>query len=169
MLKKIKWLMGNPELDSIDLITEDNLKHFIKYQEYNPKLILRNLSFRSTIFKHSLRLTITVMLGYAVGLYLDLQNPHWIIITIIIIMRPSYGLTKTRSKDRVIGTLIGAVIATGLVLFINNKYVYGALGLLSLVIALSMVQKNYKASSESNLNSLYKFRFTLASFVFLVI
>ena len=146
-LKKIKWLLGNPDLTSDELVPTDDLKRFVNTQDYNPKLILRNFSFRSTIFKHSLRLAITVMLGYGVGLYFDLQNPYWIILTIIIIMRPSYGLTKTRSKDRVIGTLIGAVIASGLVVFISNTYVYGALGVLSLVIAFSMLQKNYKAAA----------------------
>ena len=146
-LKKIKWLLGNPDLTSDEFVPTDDLKRFVNTQDYNPKLILRNLSFRSTIFKHSLRLAITVMLGYGVGLYFDLQNPYWIILTIIIIMRPSYGLTKTRSKDRVIGTLIGAVIASGLVIFISNTYVYGALGVLSLVIAFSMLQKNYKAAA----------------------
>ena len=146
-LKKIKWLLGNYELTSDDLITSENLKQFINTQDYNPRLILTNLSFKSTIFKHSLRLAITVMLGYGIGLYFDLQNPYWIILTIIIIMRPSYGLTKNRSKDRVIGTLIGAVISSSLVLFINNTYVYGVLGLLSLVLALSMTQKNYKAAA----------------------
>ncbi|WP_235843205.1 FUSC family protein [Maribacter hydrothermalis] len=146
-LKKIKWLLGNPELTTDELVPADDLKRFVNTQDYNPKLILRSFSFRNTIFKHSLRLAITVMLGYGIGLYFDLQNPYWIILTIIIIMRPSYGLTKTRSKDRVIGTLIGAVIASALVIFVNNTYVYGALGVLSLTIAFSMVQKNYKASS----------------------
>ncbi len=146
-LKKIKWLLSNPELNSDEFIKKDNLSRFIQSQDYNPKLILRNLSFRSTIFKHSLRLAVTVMLGYGVGLFFDLQNPYWIILTVIVIMRPSYGLTKTRSKDRIIGTLIGAVLASGLVLLINHPYVYGGLGVLSLVLAFSMVQKNYKASA----------------------
>ncbi|MDN3492027.1 FUSC family protein [Winogradskyella bathintestinalis] len=146
-LKKIKWLLGNPDIATSQIITKDKLKRFINSQDYNPKLIFRNLSFRSTIFKHSLRLAIIVMLGYGIGLFFDFQNPYWIILTIIVIMRPSYGLTKTRSKDRIIGTLIGAVIATGLVFLISNPYVYGALGVLSLVIAFSMVQKNYKASA----------------------
>ena len=87
------------------------------------------------------------MLGYGIGLYFDLQNPYWIILTIIIIMRPSYGLTKNRSKDRVIGTLIGAVIASGLVIYISNIYVYGALGVLCLVLAFSIQEKNYKAAA----------------------
>jgi uncharacterized membrane protein YccC len=38
-------------------------------------------------------------------------------------MRPSYGLTKERSKDRIIGTLIAA-IAVGIVLLTQNV-VYG--------------------------------------------
>lgn len=146
-LKKIKWLLGNPELTSEHFIEKDKLKRFIGPQNYDPRLILRNLSFRSTIFRHSLRLALVLMLGYGIGVYFDLQNPYWIILTIIIIMRPSYGLTKTRSKDRIIGTLIGAVLASGLVFLINHPYVYGALGIFSLVIALSMVQKNYRASS----------------------
>ncbi|WP_244954740.1 FUSC family protein [Winogradskyella helgolandensis] len=146
-IKKIKWLLGNPELTSDDYIKNDKLKRFIDSQDYNPKLILRNLSFRSTIFKHSLRLAVAVMLGYGIGLFFDFQNPYWIILTVIVIMRPSYGLTKTRSRDRMIGTLIGAVLATGLVFVINNPYIYGALGVLSLVVAFSMVQKNYKASA----------------------
>lgn len=146
-LKKIKWLLGNSKLTSEHFIENDKLKRFVDTQDYNPKLLLRNLSFKSTVFKHSLRLAITVMLGYGMGLFLHLQNPYWIILTIIIIMRPSYGLTKTRSKDRIIGTLIGAVLASGLVLLINNPYLYGVFGVVSLVLAFSMVQKNYKASA----------------------
>lgn len=146
-LKKIKWLLGNPELTSEDFIKNDKLKRFVVSQDYDPKLLLTNLSLRSTIFKHSLRLAITVMVGYAIGLYFDFQNPYWIILTIIVIMRPSYGLTKTRTKDRIVGTLIGAALATGLVFLIDNPYVYGGLGILSLVIAFSMLQKNYKASA----------------------
>ena len=146
-LKKIKWLLGNPELSSDDFINNVKLKRFIDSQDYNPRLILRNLSFRSTIFKHSLRLSVAVMLGYGIGLLFDFQNPYWITLTIIVIMRPSYGLTKTRSKDRIIGTLIGAALAGGLVFIITNPYIFGTLGVLSLVVAFSMVQKNYRASA----------------------
>jgi uncharacterized membrane protein YccC len=108
---------------------------------------LRNLSFRSSIFKHSLRLSVTLMIGYALGTVFAFQNPYWILLTIIVIMRPSYGLTKTRSKDRIIGTLIGSAIATGVVFWIQNPYVYGALGVVTLVIAFAMLQKNYRASA----------------------
>ncbi len=146
-LRHIKWLLDDPDIETIDFIDKEVSKRFIADQDYDPKLLLRNLSFKSTIFKHALRLAVTVMVGYALGIFLDFQNPYWILLTIIVIMRPSYGLTKTRTKDRIIGTLIGGAIASGLVFLIEGPYLYGGLGIASLVIAFSMVQKNYKASA----------------------
>ncbi|MEQ9210268.1 MAG: FUSC family protein, partial [Pseudomonadales bacterium] len=146
-IKEIKWLLGNPDTDSIEFIAGNVARRFIVRQDYDPRLLLRNLSFRSSIFKHSLRLSVTLMVGYALGTLFAFQNPYWILLTIIVIMRPSYGLTKTRSQDRIIGTLIGSAIATGVVFWIQNPYVYGALGVVTLVIAFSMLQKNYRASA----------------------
>jgi len=146
-LRRIKWLLDDPDIETIDFIDKEVSKRFIVDQDYDPKLLLRNLSFKSTIFKHALRLAVTVMVGYALGIFLDFQNPYWILLTIIVIMRPSYGLTKTRTKDRIIGTLVGGAIASGLVFLIEGPYLYGGLGIASLVIAFSMVQKNYKASA----------------------
>lgn len=146
-LKKIKWLLGNPDMGSVDLVDQAAAKRFIVAQDYDPKLLLSNFSFRSAIFKHSLRLSVTVMIGYALGNFFDFQNPYWILLTIIVIMRPSYGLTKSRTIDRIIGTLIGGAIATGFVFLIQNPYMFGALGVVSLVIAFSMVQKNYRAGA----------------------
>jgi uncharacterized membrane protein YccC len=57
-------------------------------------------------------------------------------------MRPSYGLTKERSKDRIIGTLIGA--AVGIVLITQNVVIYGILALVSLIFAFALIQQNYK-------------------------
>ena len=62
-------------------------------------------------------------------------------------MRPNYGLTKTRSRQRTAGTLIGAAIAVGIVLLTQNMIIYGILSVGSLIIAFSMVQKNYKTSA----------------------
>lgn len=146
-LKRIKWLLGNVNTTEIDSIDEKTAKRFAPLQDYDPVLLIRNFSFKSTIFRHSIRLAVTVMIGFSLGLIFPFQNPHWILLTVIVIMRPSYGLTKNRAKDRFIGTIIGAVIASVTVLLIQNPYIYGVLGVLSLVFALSLLQKNHKTSS----------------------
>lgn len=146
-LKRIKWLLGTPDTDTIEFIERSVSKRFIIPQDYDPKLLLQNLNIRSSIFKHSLRLSVAIMIGYALGNLFAFQNPYWILLTIIVIMRPSYGLTKTRSKDRILGTLIGSAIATGIVFWVQDPYVYGVLGAITLIIAFSMLQKNYRASA----------------------
>ncbi|MCK0157270.1 FUSC family protein [Cellulophaga sp. F20128] len=146
-LKRIKWLLGNPSTAEIDFIDRKAAKRFLVTQDYDPVLLWRNFSFKSTIFRHSLRLAVTIMIGYALGSIFPFQNPYWILLTIIVIMRPSYGLTKSRAKDRMNGTLIGGVIATALVFLIREPIIYGAMGIVSLIFALSLVQKNYKASA----------------------
>ncbi|SFN45894.1 FUSC family membrane protein [Salegentibacter flavus] len=120
---------------------------FITPQDYDPKILLENLNLDSTIFRHSLRLAVVVVVGFSIGAYFSLDNAYWILLTIIVIMRPNYGLTKERSKQRIIGTLIGGAIAIGIVFFVKNQIVYAILGLLSLTLAFSLVQRNYKTAA----------------------
>nr|WP_255702511.1 FUSC family protein [Salinimicrobium sediminilitoris] len=146
-LKRIKWLLGDNNPTAVETIDRKTTKGFIVLQKYDLELLKRNFNFKSGIFRHSFRLAVTIMIGYTIGALLPFQNPYWILLTIIVIMRPSYGLTKSRAKDRIIGTFIGGAIATAMVFLIQNPIVYGILGVASLVISLSMVQKNYKASA----------------------
>ncbi len=122
-------------------------KQFITQQDYDLNILKENFSLKSPIFKHAARLTIAMLLGFGIGTYFSLQNTYWILLTIVVIMRPGYTLTKERSKHRLYGTLIGAAIAAVIVLITQNNYVYAVLSILSLTLALSFIQKNYRTSS----------------------
>lgn len=122
-------------------------KKFITQQDYDFSILKENFTFKSPIFKHSARLTIAMLVGYGAGVIFSIQNPYWILLTIVVIMRPGYTLTKERSKQRLYGTLIGAAIAALIVLFTQNSYVYAVLSITSLMFAFSFIQKNYRTSS----------------------
>ena len=117
---------------------------FLTPQDYDFKKLTENFSFSSPIFKHSLRLAIITIIGFVIGKIFSMQNPYWILLTIAVIMRPSFGLTKTRSIHRVIGTLIGATIAAIVILFTQNPIVYGVIATISLPLAFSLIQLNYR-------------------------
>ncbi len=146
-LEKIEWLLVNPANREISLLKNDDLRKFLTKQNYDLNVLFENFNLRSPIFKHSLRLAVMTMIGYGVGMLFSLQNPYWILLTLIVIMLPTFGLTKTRSKERTIGTLIGGALAVGIVLITKNTTVYGILAIATLVIAFSMVQRNYKAAA----------------------
>ncbi|MCL7753610.1 FUSC family membrane protein [Polaribacter sp. Z022] len=119
-------------------------EQFITPQDYDFRKLKSNFSFKAPIFRHSLRLTLTMLIGYIVGLTLELQQPYWILLTIVVIMRPSYSLTKERSKSRVVGTLIGAAVGIGIIFLTQNIVVYILIASLSLIIGFSLVKQNYR-------------------------
>lgn len=140
----IRRAMANVKEASKMSLKRQDASQFLTLHEYRFNVILQNLRLDSTLFRHSLRLSIAMLFAYSLGLFFEIQNTYWILLTIIVIMRPSYGLTKERSKDRIIGTLIGAVIGVGIVLLTQNEILYAVLALVSLVFAFALIQQNYK-------------------------
>lgn len=146
-IEKIEWLLKNPARQEISSINRKDSRKFLTKQNYDLETLVENFTLRSPIFKHSLRLGVVTMIGFGAGIVFSVQNPYWILLTLIVIMRPTFGLTKTRSRQRTIGTLIGAAIAVAIVLITQNTTVYAILAIVSLVIAFSMIQRNFKAAA----------------------
>ena len=126
---------------------DHNDQKFITHIDYSPKLLIENFSLQSPIVRHSLRLAITLLVGLLIGSTFKIQNTYWILMTIVVIMRPGYGLTRQRSKQRIIGTLIGAAVASAIVLTTQNELVYATLSFISLVFAFSFIQRNYRTAA----------------------
>ena len=143
-IRAIRRVMANIESGRIVPVKKQETRQFLTQQEYRLQTLVQNLSLKSTMFRHSLRFAISIVFAYTLGILLDIQNTYWILLTIVVIMRPSYGLTKQRSKDRIIGTVFGAIIAVGIVIITQNVVVYSVLALGSLVLAFSLIQQNYK-------------------------
>ncbi|TVZ28460.1 putative membrane protein (TIGR01666 family) [Gillisia sp. Hel_I_86] len=146
-IRKVEHILSNKDFKDLSFVKNIDVQRFISHQEYDLNILSENFSLKSAIFKHSLRLALVVMVGFTVGAYFSLQNAYWILLTIVVIMRPNYGLTRQRSKQRILGTLIGGAIAAGIVLLIQDTTVYAILAILSLIMAFSMVQRNYKTSA----------------------
>ena len=84
---------------------------FVSYQNYSWRRLKDHISLQSTFFRHAMRLSIVVILGYLIGEIFTINNAYWIILTIFIIMRPGFGITQERSLNRVYGTIIGGIMS----------------------------------------------------------
>ncbi|WP_051205331.1 FUSC family protein [Salinimicrobium xinjiangense] len=120
---------------------------FLTTTDYDLKTMQDNLDLQSPIFRHSLRLTAAMIIGFLIGEFFAVQNAYWVLLTILVIMRPGYALTRDRFKQRLYGTLIGGAAAVTLVIFIKSQILYGVLAVISLVLAHSMIQRNYKTAA----------------------
>ena len=122
-------------------------RKFLVSEYYNLEPWKQNFHSRSPIFRHATRLTLAMIVGYSFGLWIGVDNAYWILLTIVVIMRPSYGLTKTRSINRVLGTVVGVLVAIGIVLITKNVYIFITLAAVANIFAFSMLTRNYFLSS----------------------
>lgn len=108
--RKLKKMENSPDPDSYTASTD-----------IRPSLFKDNLNLKSNVFRHSLRVTFALILGYYISLLLQFGHSYWILLTIVVILKPAYSLTKKRNTDRIIGTFAGIVTGILLLLLIHNN------------------------------------------------
>jgi uncharacterized membrane protein (TIGR01666 family) len=123
---------------------DKDLEKFLAPEYYPFRILRENLSFSSTIFRLSLRLTLTIAMGFIIGLIFPLQNVYWILLTIVVIMRPGYGLTKQRSYQRIIGTITGGIIAFAFLSFVHHPVITGTLAIVCMIMGFTFTAINYR-------------------------
>lgn len=128
------------------LSTGLDFKKFMPQEEkLNLKVLLQNFSLKSAHFRHSLRITAALLFGYAFSQlqFLGIGHSYWILITIIAIMRPAYSTTKHRNLLRLYGTVAGAVVAYGLLIFVTNQTVLLFLMLSNMILCFALLKGKY--------------------------
>lgn len=114
-------------------------------QPFWPALI-SYLSFKSGALREAARLGVTLAAGSYIGNLIHLPKPYWILLTVMLVTQNGYNATKVRIHHRALGTLIGLILAAGL---LHLPMPEGAtLGIMLLItLAAYLVQrKNYGLS-----------------------
>ncbi|MFD2553297.1 FUSC family protein [Sphingobacterium tabacisoli] len=76
------------------------------------QIITKHIKTRSPIFIYSLRMATLLVLSGLVGYTLpEYRYASWIILTVILVARPSYATTQRRNYQRIVGSLIGIAIS----------------------------------------------------------
>ena len=75
----------------------------------------QHLTPTSLIFRHALRLPLALSIGFAMVHWIHPSQGYWIILTTLFVCQPSYGATRRKFSQRIIGTAIG--LAVGWALF----------------------------------------------------
>jgi uncharacterized membrane protein (TIGR01666 family) len=120
------------------------LEKLIEPHYYPLNTLVENFNFSSNVFRHSLRITTTLLIGYGIGKILPFENVYWILLTIVVIMRPGYGLTKERTLHRFLGTVIGGIIGFAILSTGVNSTILGGLTIFFLILGLTFNPSNYK-------------------------
>ena len=80
-------------------------------------LLLKQFRWRAPALRYAIRLSLAMVSGLGLTLLFNrFDHANWVLLTIALIMRANYSVTRRRRWDRIIGTLIGCALA---VTFIN--------------------------------------------------
>jgi uncharacterized membrane protein (TIGR01666 family) len=121
----------------------DEYEKFVNRQDFSLKVLTDNLSLQSNFFRHSLRVSLATLAGYIISLFLQVGHNYWILLTIIVILKPNYSLTKKRNFERLFGTIAGALAGLIILYFIKDKTVLFFIMLVLMLGTYSLLRTNY--------------------------
>ncbi|MBV9541033.1 MAG: FUSC family protein [Alphaproteobacteria bacterium] len=107
------------------------------------------LGFGMPAFRYALRLALALTAGLALTVaFPTIAHASWILLTIALIMRANYSVTRQRRWDRIIGTLIGCIAAAALQAFVPVGYLL-AIVALATGISHAFGAVNYRVTAAS--------------------
>src|SRR5690606_39196753 len=121
-----------PETDPVG--ARKTLDRFLTRQKWRADMLTRNLNFRSAHCRYALRVAVASLLAMVVGALLaraplvNTLDPgmaghgYWIVLTVLIIMKPGFALTRQRNGWRLTGTLIGCGLSLLLFSLVDNSH-----------------------------------------------
>lgn len=124
-------------------IKGSDFKHLISSQQITPELFFSNLTLKSDTFRHSLRVSIAIVVGFVIATALNIGHSYWVLLTIVVILKPAFSLTKKRNGDRLAGTFAGVIVALIIISLVNNNSVLLALLILFMAGGYSFIRTNY--------------------------
>ena len=126
---------------------EIDLQRFVEHREIDVKQFRENLTLESTHFRHAVRMAIMLGVGYLVSFSLSFgSHNYWILLTIMVVLKPGFSLSKQRNFQRLAGTLVGGIAGALILMFVEDDTSLFILLLLLMVAAYSLLRINYIVS-----------------------
>ena len=118
---------------------------FLSQQKYELTTLLSHLRLESPIFRFALRVAMAISVGLLIGHWLPYAaHSYWIVLTIVIILRPTFSMTRQRRADRIIGTIIGCVATAIVIRYIHSNIALMAILFLSIVATPTFIYLRYR-------------------------
>lgn len=122
----------------------EHLQQFTAPKVYTLKKLKDHLNLKSSIFRHALRLSIVMIIGSLTTLVIpNSEHSYWILLTILVIMKPGFSVTKKRNYQRLLGTIFGGIIGVFIVYFVTNLQIKFVIMLILMILAYTYLRHIY--------------------------
>jgi len=146
-------LEQKPQARPLGILRLDkSLTRFMSREPFQLALLTSNLRLDSPYCRYALRVTLAVAIAMSAAYWLPQYVPqsYWVVLTIVVIMRSGFALTRQLNVLRLSGTLAGCAIALGLLHLTDQSGPLFAALLFTCVMGYSLIQVHYLASIVFN-------------------
>ncbi|WP_139852846.1 YccS family putative transporter [Acinetobacter pullicarnis] len=82
--------------------------------------VKQNLSPESVLFRHAIRVSIVLLIGYIFVQLSNIEYGYWILLTALFVSQPNFNATKRRLRLRIWGTLAGIILGYAILYFVPS-------------------------------------------------
>jgi len=108
--------MALPGNDAENQLADDSLHGFSDIW----LRLSRHFTPASALFRHAVRMSLVLCLGYAFIQITGMQHGYWILLTSLFVCQPNYNATRHRLALRIIGTLAGVALGLPILYFVPS-------------------------------------------------
>jgi uncharacterized membrane protein (TIGR01666 family) len=105
--------------------------------------ILKAYQQKTPVFKHAVRISLSLVLAYLIQVQFHLNNGFWILSTVLFVCQPSFSETRKRLSLRSVGTLLGILLSFPIFMMIENELIQSVLMVSSAFLFINYVRTNY--------------------------
>ncbi|NYT39058.1 FUSC family protein [Allopusillimonas soli] len=146
----------------VDRLLDKSLNRFLTRRKWRFGMLTSNLRLDSPHFRYATRVAAGTLAAMTLSVLFSLTLTHegmapelsahsyWIILTIIIVLKPGYALTRQRNGWRLAGTLIGCALALLLFNVTHDPAIYLAILVVACILGYGLVQINYMMAAIFN-------------------
>jgi uncharacterized membrane protein (TIGR01666 family) len=120
---------------------------FVSHDDFDFQKFKDNLNPKSSIFRHSVRVSLMFFIGFLVSKLFPVgHHSYWILLTLLVILKPAYSLTRKRNVERLIGTFIGGIAGALILIYVKDQTVLFVFLLIFMIGTYSSQRLNYTVS-----------------------
>lgn len=101
------------------------------------------LNLDSAVVRHALRVGIACTVAVVIAALVHLDYAYWVILTVYLLLQPYHSATVTRTIQRGLGTVAGALVAAALVWLVPDPRVLIPITIAFAALGASMLQLNF--------------------------
>ena len=113
-VKELSSLARGDTLPNLTVV-RNNWRLFVSPTDWSWRPFLSLWTWRAPALRHAIRAALAVGAGYTIATLLPWgSHDYWILLTIVVVLRGSLAQTLERRDARVAGTVLGSLLAVGL-------------------------------------------------------